>query len=292
VGGDSIVVTNTGATVAASAANLVISEMMIHPVSNGVEYIELMNIDPVNTLDLTQVAFNAGVDFVFPVNTLLAPLQRMLIVEDIALYETLYGTNSFVAGMFQNGTGLRREGELIALLAADGTVIRSFAYDNNAPWPQEVPQGGHSLVLMAPQTNPDHALAKNWRPSVASAGYPGGSDAFPFHGAPGIDGDGDQIVALVEYVGGTSDEDAGSYPFATIERQPNGDVMVRLPLVLGADDAYVFFEHSPDLEMWTAATEAESMGLLVLGNGFAQARWLLNSNDVDVRYGRFRVELR
>jgi hypothetical protein len=61
-----------------TANNLVVSEMMYDPVESeiGVEFIELQNISQSETIDLTQVAFTAGINYIFPTSTTLAPGGR------------------------------------------------------------------------------------------------------------------------------------------------------------------------------------------------------------------------
>lgn len=290
VGSDSITVTNSGSVVAASAANTVVSELMSHPVSNGVEYIELMNIDPVNTIDLGDVAFVDGLDFVFPV-TNLPPLQRILVVEDLGLFRSMYPGAIRVAGIFQNSTGLKREGERISIQAVGGALIQSFTYDNGAPWPEEVPGGGVSLVLIAPKTHPDHNLAENWRPSAAQNGQPGLSDAISFVGDPDEDVDGDGFVLLVEYLAGSSDHDALDGPRTGIQREVDGRIYVTFPLALGSDQARWYFEYSPDLQGWTRAHASDSLGIRSLGNGRGLLRWRFDPL-VEMQYGRLRVEWR
>jgi hypothetical protein len=63
-------------------------------------------------------------------------------------------------------------------------------------------------VLIAPETNPDHTVASNWRSSVALHGSPGFSDATTFadwsagHGgvSAGSDDDHDGRDGLTEYI--------------------------------------------------------------------------------------------
>ena len=157
---------------------LVVSELMYHPSGDGLaEFIELLNISGSVTLDLRGVRFTQGVEFDFTGSaiTSLAPGARVLIVRDVAAFSAAYGTNHPVAGVFTNGTALSNSGERIKLEDADNETIREFAYDDEAPWPAAT-DAGYSLVLIAPETNPDHALATNWRASTRPGGSPGGPD--------------------------------------------------------------------------------------------------------------------
>ena len=59
---------------------------MYNPAGDGLaEFIELLNISP-NTIDLTDARFSAGFDFSFPINTTLAPGERLLIVRDLVSF--------------------------------------------------------------------------------------------------------------------------------------------------------------------------------------------------------------
>ena len=60
-------------------------------------------------------------------------------------------------------------------------MVRSFTYNDKLPWPEGADGTGYSLVLMAPETNPDHALAENWTASRSLHGAPVGNDkAYTF----------------------------------------------------------------------------------------------------------------
>jgi hypothetical protein len=189
-------------TVPASAASIVVSEFHYNPhpptpaeteasgATDGgaFEFIELQNIGS-QPVDLTDCQFTQGVTFHWanatPQAKSLRVGARLVIVSNLAAFTARYGTaNMVVAGEFAGS--LSNSGETLTLLAADGSPIRSFTYDDVAPWPPEadtqldplgqVISGGYSLVLKEPATNPDHNIAANWEISPA------------FHGHPGTDG--------------------------------------------------------------------------------------------------------
>ena len=81
-----------------------------------------------------------------------------------------------VAGAFTGGTGLGNGGDTIALTLG-ATTLRSFTYDDTAPWPTAPDGHGPSLVLKSPTTNPDHSLATNWIASADRGGTPAQSPA-------------------------------------------------------------------------------------------------------------------
>ena len=127
--------------------NLMVSELMYHPAppaapyaEGDYEYLELLNISPSLTLDLTNVRITKGVDFDFAGSaiTSLAPGARVLVVHNTAAFTSRYGA---------------------------GAAIQNFTCSDSAPWPAQADTGGYSLVLRAPETHPDHALAANWRAS-------------------------------------------------------------------------------------------------------------------------------
>ncbi len=156
----------------ASAANIAVSEIMYHPADGaGEEFIELLNIDPANSVDLTGAAFTNGVDYTFPAGTVLAPGGRVVVVQS----------------QFAASTRLANGGERLTLTAADGSTVRDFAYDDAPPWPAAADGAGHSLVLLRPEADPDHADPANWRPSALPGGNPGDSDAIPYLGGDLLD---------------------------------------------------------------------------------------------------------
>ncbi len=233
VGTDSIAITNTQPVEPAGPDNLVISELHYHP-ATGEEFLEVMNIAPVNQVDLTGCLFTAGIDYQFPDGTTLAPAARRVIT----------------ASQFLNGTALSNGGERLTLSGPGGVVIKSFTYSDQPPWPVIADGGGPSLVLIAPLKNPDHNLPSNWRASTATGGNPGGGDALPFTGNPLADDDGDGWSNLLEYA-------LGQDPVLTTALTSKG-LTFTVPRAPGADDAEIGGEVSTSLSGWTAAELVES----------------------------------
>ena len=251
---------------AAAAGNLVIGEIMYHPAVNGLEeFIELINISPTDTIDLTNVSFTAGIDFDFADNTIIPAGGRLLVVRDQAAFETAYGMGLPIAGEFQNMTALSNGGEQIRLEDAMGGVIQDFVFSDGDGdnWPAGADGLGPSLVLISPFSDPDHSDPSNWRSSVADGGTPGTSDSTSYTSwalvysvvDPTSDDDLDGLEAAVEYV-------LGSDPnVMTLEAEPVGVIVndggldyfglsfTRQP---GADGALVAVEHSTDLLGWSA----------------------------------------
>ncbi len=264
----------------ADSSNFVISEIMFRPAQPNAEeitagfesreefeYLEFLNISD-SPISLIGMRFADGVDFDFNNSAinLLQPGARVLLVKNRAAFEFRYGTalSDRIVGEFQNDTKLKNEGERLLITAFGGDGLRDFAYDNQALWPVAAGDGGFSLVLVAPETNPDHALAANWKLSATFAGSPGISDDLNFttwagafgNPEPGSDNDSDGRVALMEYAMGTNptisdpiDSQLELNEFLTFSFRKN-------PL---AEDVTFTLEQSSDLDAWATANDAISL---------------------------------
>jgi hypothetical protein len=284
-------------TVRADNTNLVISELNYHPLSDdeAVEFIELMNIGD-DELDLSGVKFIRGITFDFDQNdtrstSTLAPGERIALVGKSANFSFEY-PGIPIAGEFVGD--LSNTGENITLLAADGSTIRNFRYNDKLPWPTSPDGKGFTLVLVAPDKNPDHQLTTSWRPSTASRGNPTTSDALPFAGDPNADFDSDGMTALLEYALGT-DDSAHNLANDVYDTGPQNNLTFVAQRNLSADDAIVTLQTSSDLQTWVSVD-----GLLELsneenlGNGNARYTWSFQpSADTETPlFVRLRVELR
>ncbi|MGI9242390.1 MAG: lamin tail domain-containing protein, partial [Verrucomicrobiales bacterium] len=269
-------------TAPADASNLVISEIHYRPEDpsdplelavsgdrDDYEFIELENIGD-QALDLSGLRFSAGIDYTFPPQSLLESGGRVILVRDTEAFAVRYPG---VTPAGEYGGRLSNDGELVELVDADGAILRRFAYNDQLPWPTAPDGDGLSLVLVAPLTNPDHAQASSWRPSVNLGGSPGESDATAFSGDP---------ASLLEYALGSSEGSpvAGFieiegliYPAFTIERNH------------AADDAVVAVEYSTDLIVWRTDAILE-----VAPHG--QETWRTPAGRSDRLYWRVQVSLR
>ena len=280
---DSRGATNNATTYASRLSNpqryLVVSEIMYHPaLDDRAEFIELLNISDSVTLDLTGIRFTQGVQFDFTGSavTSLRPGGRVLVVRDLAAATVAYGTNLPVAGVFANGSALSNGGEPIKLEDAGNGTIREFAYGDSAPWPADT-ESGYSLVLVAPETNPDPALPVSWRASARPGGSPGGSDVVPFPRNPTGDSDVNGERDLVDYVLGS---DLGLPPIRSkiiAEPDPSGSpatLRLSYPVSLGAERAHVGVSYSTNLVTWLdAAPHLEWFSREALGDGRALMTW-------------------
>ncbi len=278
-------------TVHATVDNLVISEIHYRPAqptlaeqaegypSRGdFEYLELLNIDPVNAISLEGIAFADGITFAgfdlnLPANArVLSPGQRVILVKNQAAFEFRH-TGAVIAGSFSGS--LSNEGEQIILLDAGGMVIRDFSYGITFPWPEAAGDGsGFSLVLNNPLANPDHALPSSWRSSVSPNGTPGGDDSQPFTGNPTDDLDNDGYNAFLEYAMGTSDGSNSSIPNLQLGNEAiaggtKNHLTIAFRINLAAVGLSYVLQASDDLSAWD--TVAGMTHLSTTNNGDATA---------------------
>lgn len=213
-----VTVSYTIGTVPAAAGNVLISEIHYHPANptaaenpDGIhndadyEFVEVLNVSAA-TVNLTGCQLAEDVQFTFPAGTLLAPGQRVVVVENTAAFRLRYGTGPVVIGEYSGN--LSNAGNSLALLAAGGADIQRFTFDDTAPWPVTPDGSGPSLVLEAPESLPDAASAGNWRASFVVHGTPGSDDRPTFaawataNNAGGMldDGDRDGLPELAEFM--------------------------------------------------------------------------------------------
>ena len=281
---------------------LVVTEIMYHPEPEGTaEYLELMNISDTVTLDLIGVNFTEGITFDFTGGgvTSLAPGERVLVVRNVIAFEAAHGVGLPVAGVFALASSLGNGGESLKLEDAGGGTIKEFTYNDKAPWPTTPDTSGYSLVLIAPDTNPESSEPLNWRASAAVGGTPGGSDAVNFSGDPAADADGDGLSALVEYALGSSDVDATSGNDATsagsVEIGGASYPTFNYQLNPAAEDVNRSVESSVDLVTWTNAdTQLVKLANSVNADGSVTKTLRLASplTGESKLYFRLRVELR
>lgn len=247
---------------AAGAASIAVSEICYNPPGAAAwEFIELMNISG-GPVDLTGVEFTAGIAYSFAPGTLLAAGQRLVLASDAAAFAaqfpaiTLHGTYT---GKLDNN------GEQLALTAANASDIRRFTYNDKLPWPTAADGNGHSLTLIAPPTNPDHALPQNWRASVLPNGTPGTGDGVSFAGDPGADTDGDGLTDFLEYA-------LADPPLAAI-LLPGGTPAMLLTRRTAADDARVIVEYSTDLAAWSPSPDTSLVESTAPAGGMMTEAW-------------------
>jgi len=160
-----------------------ITELMYHPAplagnanaADEFEYIELKNIGPTLTLDLTGVHFVNGVDFAFTGSAItnLGPGEKVLVVKNPTAFSARYGALTNIAGTYAGN--LDNGGERIQLLDANNEEILDFSYNNS--WYPLTDGLGFSLVIVDEQAAPETWDSKaNWRASGQIDGTPGTVD--------------------------------------------------------------------------------------------------------------------
>jgi hypothetical protein len=285
-------------SVPADHTNLVVSELNYHPFSDddALEFIELMNIGD-QDIDLRGVEFIRGITFDFDQNDsrpiqVLSPGERIVLAGKSDDFSIEY-PGIPIAGEFVGD--LSNSGENITLLAADGSTIRDFRYNDKLPWSTSPDGNGFTLVLTAPSENPDHKLASSWRPSSTVGGNPTTSDALSFTGNPQDDLDSDGLSALLEYALGTDDtvpDQPGDLYY--LSGQPDNLTFVT-QRNLSSDDVVVTVQTSTDLDTWVDADAIlELSNEENLGTGIARYTWSLPplTNPGSKFFIRTRVALR
>ena len=171
----------------ADSTNLLVTELHYHPVepttpaelaasanADNYEFLELLNTGT-TAINLSNCTFDRGLSFTFPLGTSLDVGERAVIVRDAAAFTARYGTSATILGEFANTTNLSNGGENLTLLAANGTTIFNFTYNDKTPWPEEADGDGPSLTLI----DPDNTLAtelgdaSKWKASLLTHGTPG-----------------------------------------------------------------------------------------------------------------------
>jgi len=176
--------------------DLRITELMYNPADPPVgsaydnddfEFIELKNIGAQAIEDLSSVAFTDGFEFSFTGSfvTRLEPGEFVLVVRNIAAFESRYGTSlsDRIAGEYAgelNTQKLSNSGERIRLEDFWHGVIAEFEYSDKGTWPVLADGDGFSLVPLdsALPNQPEGSLdnGANWRASHTVHGSPGADD--------------------------------------------------------------------------------------------------------------------
>ena len=283
VGTDSIVITNTGATVPAAAGNLVISELMYHPAdataaelatlgvatidADQFEFIEFLNIGT-NPVDLKDATFSVGITYTFPAATVPSG-GRVILVRNSAAFAARYGAGVSIFGTYTGG--LSNSGERILLLDRGGSPILDFSYLADATWPAETDGPGFSLTLKNPSSNPSAASSANWRVSTALNGSPGSGDAL----SPG------GYATILDYA-------LAATPGATID---TGYATFTWKQRIGADAASVTPQISTNLTTWNEGSAIVPLSDVVNNDGTRTIRVRSASAAGVKEFFRLRVQV-
>ena len=155
----------TFTTPGAVASQVVINEIHYDArnEASAEEFIELYN--PGSTaLDLSGWSLTDAVEFTFPAGTTIPANSYLVICEDPATLNSVYGVTALGPWI----GGLRNTGEEIDLRDASGTLQDQVSYDAGFPWPTGARGGGGSMELISPAL--DNNLAGSWRTSGSTVG--------------------------------------------------------------------------------------------------------------------------
>jgi hypothetical protein len=153
--------------------NLRITELMYNPPggSSAPEYIELRNISPTETLDLSTIAFVNGITFQFAPGVMLAPGAFLCITS-----ATQAGFNAVYPGAPYGGTytgKLDNGGERLRMeIAGYQLGILDFSYDDD--WYPVTDGGGAALeIINAGAARNTWGDKVSWRPTQPNPGFNG-----------------------------------------------------------------------------------------------------------------------
>lgn len=135
------------------------------------EFIEIANIGD-SIVDLRNVALTSGVRFRFADSTvqLLAPGQRVVVVENIDDFRARYGSTVPIAGQYADR--LSNGGERIVLTYGQNLTIQDFDY--NDAWQARTDGGGYTLEIIDPRgALSTWSTPAAWRESTDYLGSPG-----------------------------------------------------------------------------------------------------------------------
>ncbi|MCK4913301.1 MAG: lamin tail domain-containing protein [Planctomycetes bacterium] len=162
---------------------IVINEIMYHPAVNAdAEYIELYNLSAssVDLYDSEQVAswaFTEGIDLIFAADANIPAYGYMLLVKDIAVFESEFGSAPAGVEVVQWTDGsLSNGGEKVEISMPGDMVsgtryyirVDRVTYEDIAPWPTEPDGYGDSLSRIFPQCYGNDP--NNWSAETPSPG--------------------------------------------------------------------------------------------------------------------------
>lgn len=302
--------------------SIVISEIMYHPAEatpaelalgfddESFEFIELTNIGNTN-VDLSGLRFTKGIDFDFLGSSIinLAPGAHALVVNNLAAFESRYGTTHPIAGEWEAGDRLSNSGEQLKLSYGAGIPIRDFVYLDHSPWPSSPDGNGFSLTLINPGSNPEHSNPSHWRSSVTMGGSPGAEDTSNFDSwaasfglssdNPNLDQDNDRIGLFREYAqGGRPDASLPGEGLIDlkieelfIEESPSLYILLSVVRNLAADDVEFHIETNSGalIGPWQTVTEEFVLhSHQPLANGNALLQYRRPKSDAPQQYWRLR----
>lgn len=153
----------------AAATDIVISEIMYHPLSDldGDDFLELSNTGS-TPVDVSGWTFS-GITLTLPAGTTIAPGGFLVVAKDVTRFQATYG----FAPAAGYGGNLANSGETLAVRDAGGTTIDTVTFLDVDPWPSTTDGLGPSLELIDSTLDNDDPL--NWAAATNGAGHTAGA---------------------------------------------------------------------------------------------------------------------
>ncbi len=212
-----------------------INEIQYDPADGGVEYVELYNPTP-NSVDLSGWELD-GVKLTIDGGTVILPSGYVVLTESIPDFQAAYPAAERTL-LVQFDGGLKKAGERLTLIDADGTTIETVTYRSTGEWPTGPDGNGPSLELVGYTT--DHTLGTSWATSDTPAGTPGAANqpvTGPEDRTPPILGPAeDQIVRLYQAVFGRRPDAAGMSFW--LDRYQSGATLVEVAAAMAGTEEF------------------------------------------------------
>ena len=164
-----VTVTNAG-TPASPVGNLVINEIMSHPLNPDAAYVELYNRATNTTFDLSGWQLQ-GLNYTFLPGSSLAPRSFLVLTPSRIAFAAAYGATVPVFDQFDGSVQLDAASlSLVKPQSSPGTnmIVARVKYESNAPWPAAT--NGSSLQLIDPTQ--DNWRVGNWAVVLAQSNAP------------------------------------------------------------------------------------------------------------------------
>jgi len=152
--------------------DVVINEIMYAPLSGQVrdEYVELHN-RGASAIDISYWSFVDGIEYVFPVGTVIPANGYIVVAEDAQHLRTNYAQLNGANTLGNYGGVLSDRGERLVLAKPDNlafpfqdlVIVDEVTYGDGERWGKWTDGGGSSLELVDPRS--DNRCAMNWRGS-------------------------------------------------------------------------------------------------------------------------------
>lgn len=173
--------------VQSAGARVVINEVMYHAPEDleDLEYVELYNSEAA-PVDIGNWSFTKGVKLRFPAGTKIPGNGFIVVARNADRLREFYKVQA--AGVFAQK--LSNDGERIELADANGAVVDTIAYKDEAPWP--LGADGYSGSLERIDANTESDNPANWISSPLSAnrtsptGSPGKANSLVLKGFPPV----------------------------------------------------------------------------------------------------------